>query len=160
MKRFSCVFLSILLLLLLLSGCGSSGAATDSLKKEEVSVMESTTASKPQAEMDYGYTYNDSLSAPMEKVEMEDAATEAGNGGNPTLSNAKLIYSADISLQTTEFDAAVSKLETLVTGLGGYFERSSVDNYSNYRYGSYTVRVPAEAFHSFCSQVGALCKVN
>jgi hypothetical protein len=48
----------------------------------------------------------------------------------------------------------------LVSTLGGYFESSSVNNYSRYRSGSYTVRVPADKFEEFCSQVGQLCQVN
>lgn len=74
--------------------------------------------------------------------------------------DAKIIYTADISMETTEFDSTVTSLKQLVAETGGYFENSSVDNYSTYRCGSYTVRIPSERYREFCDQVGAICHVT
>ena len=44
---------------------------------------------------------------------------------------------------------------------GGYFESKSLSNRSSgYRYGEFTVRVPAAEYEHFCEQVGSLCHVT
>jgi hypothetical protein len=78
--------------------------------------------------------------------------------------NVKLIYTAYINLQTTEFEKAELQLVELVTASEGYFEASYVDRGSyyaeeSYRYGSYTIRVPAEKYEAFLSAVGENCHV-
>lgn len=74
--------------------------------------------------------------------------------------NIKMIYTADISMESTQFDAAVEQLEALVAEKRGWMERSSFDNNSrNYRRAYFTVRVPAEQFDSFCASVGNLCNI-
>ena len=74
--------------------------------------------------------------------------------------DAKIIYTAELSMETTEFDNTVASLKQLVTDSNGYFESSSVDNYSTYRYGRYTVRIPSDSYRKFCDQVGAICHVT
>lgn len=76
------------------------------------------------------------------------------------MENTRLIYTAEIELETTEFDSAVSGLSDLTNAMGGYFQESHVNNYGSYRSGAYTVRVPAEQFDEFCSAVGRLCQLN
>ena len=66
-------------------------------------------------------------------------------------------------MESTEYDAAVEKLEELVSELEGWFESSYQDNgnsYNNYRSANYTIRVPAKNFSGFCDNVGALCKIR
>ena len=72
--------------------------------------------------------------------------------------NVKLIYTANMSIQTLDFDEAVKGLNELVDQFGGYFESISTDNGGyyddeNYRYGSYTVRVPSEKYQKFINSV-------
>ena len=71
------------------------------------------------------------------------------------------VYTASIELQTLEFDKAAQDIAALVESMGGYFEQKNFSNYSSgYRHASYTVRVPAEKFTDFCTQVGTLCHVT
>lgn len=68
--------------------------------------------------------------------------------------NVKLIYRADVSLQTTEFDESVAALQELVKKCGGYFESTEISNGSYYSEGSYksgyyVVRVPQERYREF-----------
>lgn len=75
--------------------------------------------------------------------------------------NAKLIREADLSIQTTEFEQAVTKLEEMVVGFGGYFQNASLDggsyrNVNATRSGDYTIRIPAEQYEVFLSQTGEL----
>lgn len=158
-KRALTLMLMAGLLLSLLCGCGASSADT------AAAVSTSTNAASDSG---YGYSYD------MEVAEVESAASgqllpetelDSGfavsrNSGNAALQDAKLIYSADIGLETTAFDSTVSQLTELVTRLGGYFEYSNIDNYGRYRSGYYTVRVPAEAFDELCLQAGELCQLN
>ncbi len=78
--------------------------------------------------------------------------------------NVKLIYIANISVQTTNFQETYDNLLKLVEENGAYFESSSVDNGSYYSdgvrtYGYYTIRVPAENYGNFVNAVGGCCHV-
>ena len=138
------------LLAALLCGCGAASKSADSAYMTEPS----TPGSKGEAaswdggyveEMEYGW--NDSY------------AESLSTGYSPEM-NVKIIRRAEIDLESTEFDDAAAGLNAAVAEAGGYFERSELNNYSRYRQGYYTVRVPAERFESFCAAVGALCQVN
>ena len=60
-----------------------------------------------------------------------------------------------------DLDQAAQDIASLVESMGGYFEQKNFSNYSSsYRHASYTVRVPAEQFTDFCTQVGTLCHVT
>ncbi len=90
----------------------------------------------------------------------EEGQTENGAGTDSRLQNAKLILTASMEVETTEFDSCAASLEDLVDSLGGYLEYASVSNYGGgYRNANYTVRVPAKQFHAFREQVGQLCHV-
>ena len=168
MKKKLAILLTVLLLASLLAGCGSSArnsAAADTAAVASTPMAASEGQAAGGSSMwsmangaEYDYPADNSAPAP------EPAAAPASGELQPLAGNvpenAKLIYTADINLQTTEFDEATAGLSQLVSTLGGYFENSSVNNFSSYRYGSYTVRVPAKNFDAFCSQVGQLCQMT
>lgn len=159
--RCAGIIMSLMLIAALLAGCGasSSNMAMDSAASTPASNYIKSESSESYISGSYdtpGYGYDINASA-------QEAHT--GNGSVPSApsdpyAGAKLIYTASLSLQTTEFDASASALAQLVADMGGYFENSSVDNYGSYRYGSYTVRIPAESFESFCTAAGSLCQLN
>ena len=95
---------------------------------------------------------------------MEDSAAEnPGSSLDSTAfsgTDAKIIYTANMNMETTEFDATVASIKQLVAETDGYFESSSVNNRSSYRYGTYTVRIPSERYRDFCDQVSAVCHVT
>lgn len=160
MKKTLSILLSALLLLTLLCGCGgSSKSAYDA----------ATPAYAPRDEMGKSYASGGAgwtADASMDMAEGEEARGEYANGpaavrtGSNLPANVKLIYRASIEMESTEFDSALQGLNELVERMGGYFETSELNNYSNYRHGSYTVRLPAENFDAFCGAVGELCQVN
>ncbi len=152
-KRFS-MLLAALLLLALLSGCGSSAYGKTSTPAAAPS-MASSGAKNDSA----GWTADVYTGEIAEASKSASPAVQQQSGsGLPA--NVKLIYRANIDMESTEFDAALQGLNELVARLGGYFENSELNNYARYRYGSYVVRVPAENFEAFCSAVGELCQVN
>lgn len=156
---------SILLIACLLAGCGASSmkyAAYDTAASE--SYIE-----EPQA-------------APMtEEAVMEDFAeteiltTDTLTSGTPAVDQVqpniaqKIIYSADLRIQTTEFDAAARALEQAVASFGGFVENSDVYGNVNYnndgtttivdRSAYYILRIPAASFEAFLQQADGLGNV-
>lgn len=144
MKKKTAFCISALLILsLALTGCGS------------VSSDSATLETSSWASEQYGY--NTAVSDAEESYAASDSDSDTGSDG--ALAEAKLIYTADMELQTTEFDSAAQAFAELVDEMGGYFEQSSVNNYSNYRSGNYIVRLPNENFDSFCESVGGICQL-
>lgn len=156
MKKTLSIILTMLLALSLFAGCAAkSGAADMAAPMAPAPETSTNTADK------FDGMYDMPADEPMEKPEMEETVTESTSGAFQTkYPNAKLIYTADIEMETTKFDAAVESLDKLVEELGGYYEQRNVNNYSSYRDASYVVRIPAENFNSFCERTGESCKVN
>ncbi len=61
--------------------------------------------------------------------------TAPARGGD--INPDKIIYSADATLETTDFDTAVEKLGALIEQYGGFIESSSVRGVNIYNRGSY-----------------------
>ncbi len=155
-----------LLLLIGLAACGGSG-------KSSMSYNSSSAASKPayagsgsymvESEMAYDEGWYDSVEAPMESAaKAEEGRTSESSALNKP--NTKLIYTANLEVQTTDFDETVDAITRLVDAHGGYFESSSIYNggyYGDQGYysGSYTVRVPSENYRAFMDAVGGSCYI-
>lgn len=152
MKRFSALILSALLLLTLLVGCGAKSAATDSVSTSTVS------ESYPKSDMNYGFSYD----AAGGDVYYEESRNDSSLAGGTTIdADAKMVYRATIEVETQDYTTSETAITELVKSCGGYFENKSLRNRSSgYRYGEFTVRVPAEEYEHFCNQVGSLCHVT
>ena len=75
--------------------------------------------------------------------------------------DAKIIYTANMDLETTEFDKAVNDIAAAVERFNGYFENSSQNGYNtDYRYANYTVKVPKNDFNNFLNCIGETCAVT
>lgn len=151
MKKFLALTLALIMALALV-GCGASAPKTEAY-------MDMTTSDG--AAMDMGFNAG---GAPMEDFK-EEAEFESGTfeeypstTDNDKLKDVKMVYTANMDLQTLAFDEADADISALVEEMGGYFEQRSISNRSSgYRFAEYTVRVPAEKFNDFCSQMGDLC---
>lgn len=151
MKKFLALTLALIMALALV-GCGASAP------KFEASMDMMTS---DDAAMDMGFNAG---GAPMEnykeEAEFENGAFEeyTSTTADSNLKDAKMVYTANMDLQTLSFDKADADISALVEEMGGYFEQRSISNRSSgYRFAEYTVRVPAEKFNDFCSQMGTLC---
>ena len=146
MKKRVLVCLSVwMAAALLLGGCGSAAGNSTASMVADMAAGETVETARGDSFSTSGGT------APQ--------ATVQESGGQNQ--EAKRIYTADVNLETQAFDEAVSGLTALVEQCGGWFQDSSVGDYgSGYRHGSYTVRVPAENFQTFLTQVGELCHVT
>ena len=137
MKKKLLAWAMILLLTVgLLSGCGGSGKASDSAAQTAPSEAWDMAASEETAAYD-GSAAMDMPSAPQE--------------------GAKIIYTAELDLETTGFDEAVKTIADLTAELGGYYESSSISNGGSYRSARYAVRVPAENYRAFLDRAGSAC---
>ena len=151
MKKFLALTLALIMALALV-GCGASAPKTEASMDMFVS---------DDAAMDMGFNAG---GAPMEDFK-EEAEFESGTfeeypstTDNDKLKDVKMVYTANMDLQTLAFDEADADISALVEEMGGYFEQRSISNRSSgYRFAEYTVRVPAEKFSDFCSQMGDLC---
>ena len=114
---------------------------------------------------------------------MEAPEPGAGNGGGLSgsgenrgksdssasdLDYSKIIYSADASIETTDFDATLEKLRTLIGENDGFIESSSVSG-KNYYYSArgtfygrsaqYTIRIPSARFSELMGSLSLLGNV-
>ena len=148
------ILLAALLALTIFTGCAAS---TNSMAAD----------SAPQTP---GASYNSKSEAAAAEMPMEEpaeaeefaydtvATTEAGGGAAETPEpddsvadyTAKIIYTASVSIETTEFDKAVAALENQVQKIGGFVESSNVTGDTQYNSdGTTTVRIPCDHFESF-----------
>lgn len=93
----------------------------------------------------------------------EEKMTDAESG--QVWSNRKLIRNVDLDVETKEYDAAISILETRIQELGGYIENmdsyngSSYSGYRSLRYANLTIRIPQENLNLFLNEVSDICNV-
>lgn len=84
--------------------------------------------------------------------------------GNLNTDNMKLIYRADVQVQTLDFDQTVADLNGLVAHYAGYFESAYVDNGSyysggSYMKGNYVVRIPSKNYQDFINEFGNVAHI-
>ena len=89
---------------------------------------------------DSGYGYSDSETA----APTSDTAESSGT---------KIIRTADLDIQSTEYDEAVNIINALVEEFGGYFESRALSDGSGYRYANLTIRIPAENYDQFLEKL-------
>ena len=143
MKRRLFALTLALLLVLSLAACGGSKSAE-------------FTAEAPSASADMAYPMEPGMAEEM-GFDFSSTASSGTNGGAAYPAGQKLIRTAQMNLETTDFEKAVQGLTDLTEQMGGYFESSSVGKRSNGRWADYTVRVPAAKYQAFLDQAGELC---
>lgn len=77
--------------------------------------------------------------------------------------NSKIIKTANVELETKDFDKTTSSILKSVEEKGGYVQnsKSSVNNDdNNSRFANYTIKIPKDYFDAFLSNVGNLGKVT
>lgn len=147
---------ALLLAVCILTGCGAStggNAMTDSAPQENMSM------GGAYDKGDYNYGWSDDV-----VTEEAPSAPESGLTGsdvsNTLPDNSKMIYTADVTLETREFDEANAAIAALVSSVGGYFERNELNQGGTYRSVYCTIRVPASRFAEFLDQAGAVAHMT
>ena len=148
MKKILCLALA-LLMLLGFSACGSSYSGNYAVQS----------APAEYAAGSYDYAAEEPAAMP----EPEEAAfggfsgseSEKGESQAPEVDPSKIIYSADVNIETTKFDESVAALDKMIEEAGGWVESSSISGnnyyqsshgYASRRVASYTLRIPSEKF--------------
>lgn len=155
--------ISILLALLMvfsLCACGSSSRATESVNSMAYEAAEDEAAEVFIEEsgfgMDSGAVVTDSDDSTADSTDSVDVNPE------------KIIYSADATVETTDFETTVTAVNELVAAHGGFVESSSVNGanygsiargYSYLRSASFTIRIPSADFSTVMNGLSALGNV-
>ena len=164
------ILLAALLVLIFLSSCAAgkntsmTPAATDFAYAEDDSYTRDTPAEAPQAAAPMANEYKAESGGAMGEMNFDAAAEEASTedySEEVSVSDftEKIIYSANVSIETTDFDASVSGLEQKIRSLGGFVENSNVSGDTRWnkdgttsvvnRWAYYTFRIPAEKVEYF-----------
>ena len=133
MKRRGLCLVLALLLLLSLAACGAASSGADST--------------------------GDAAASAENGVAMDAATSESTADFSGVRENAKLILSADLTLETQDYDATCASLEQMTAEAGGYIQSSGNSGETGSRMANYTLRVPQEQFEKFFAQIGEACHV-
>ena len=119
-------------------------------------------AEEPMAETSMAYDSVNGLS-PAGALQTAGAAESA-----PAQKPDKIIYSANVQVETTDFDQSLARLNEMVEEYGGWVESSSL-NGSNYvdqsrgavsrRSANYTLRIPSDRFQELMGSLSDLGNV-
>ena len=156
-----------LFLLLALCACGGEAPREDAAEQKSVAYSRSEAdAAMPEEALAY------ESPAEMNAVyglSPTAAPTAAGSAAQaPAQRPDKIIYSANVQVETVAFDESLGKLDQLVEEYGGWIQSSSL-NGSNYadssrgrvsrRSASYTLRIPSERFQDLMGSLTELGNV-
>lgn len=145
-KKALLIIVSVLLILSLIAGCSSQKSS------ENVS-----DGALPQTQSpDFGGPSRDQ--AAEEKGEI--APSEPNTVPSP-LEPKKVITTIQMVFETTEFDKTANNLDIIINKYKAYVENSNISNNSyynnkNYRFGSYTIRVPKTSVDNFKSDLSGI----
>lgn len=146
---------------LLLCSCGGSS--------KDYAFTSNETVAGAAADQDYGW-YDDGMMYEEAEVEVPDevvasvespaAPSSKGDSGSDYESQRKIIKNGNLTVETLEYDKFLKELEASVTTFNGYIEYSSTSGRDGYRSANYTIRVPAEKYDAFITEVGNLGTVT
>ncbi len=170
-KRTLALLLACLMLTALLTGCGAkNNSSAGSYAVEEAhAYAPAYAADYDEAPAAYEEVYDGDEyywdaayeSSPMAAVPdpLPPTSSDTGGSSDTAQNSIKLIYTADLSMETLSFDEAVAGLTKLTAECGGYFESSSVSDQGYYRWANYTIRIPAAQYRSFLDRAGETCHI-
>ena len=147
MKKYLSLLLSLALLAVLLTGCGSAGKSA---------------ASYDSGMVEYAVS-DEAAMAPADGAAMKNTAADTGSTQLPQ--NRKWIVTVNLTAETDDLDALRSALDEKIAALNGYVEDQSVYNGSiydsgrRYRSANLTVRIPADSIDAFLQDVGGLANI-
>lgn len=162
MKKKLSILLA-LVMLLSLAACGSSSSQnTEAAAIRESPAEAAYDSYETSADYDYGgFAMN--AAAPETA-----AAPEGESDALPEVDPDKIIYSADATVETTDFEGTLAGVAKLVEQYKGWIESSSVNGANYYsksrdiprsRSASYTVRIPSTSFSDVMGSLSTLGNV-
>lgn len=153
------LILAMICMSLSLCGCGSS----DSASKEASYDRQAAEEAYYDGESSFSSGYDGDYAAEDYAAEEAEAPVNADNTSSGGITEeiadygSKIIRNASLSLDVKSLEAFTDDLKKTVKEYGGYVESMDVNSYdseySESRYGYYTVRIPAERLDDFLSIV-------
>ena len=170
-KTFSLIL--ALMLLFSLAGCG---AAKSAAYRPEPAPAYSTSYAAGDSAYETA-SPAEAPAAPMEEAAPGGLANTAhgDSGSDPQAAPSageivvdKIIYSANVTVETTDFDGSLRNLEALIAQHGGFVESSSISGnnyyrssrgYTSQRSAEYRIRIPSGSFSTVMNSLSTLGNV-
>lgn len=153
----------LLALLLVFSLCACGASSTGSTNSSKAISQDAAPAEAPMA------VYTNEEESGFGGLAVSDTVAGSSTGSDvPESDPSKIIYSADATVETTDFDGSISKLLALVEQYEGWIESSSMNgaNYysisrgnSSNRSASYTLRIPSDKFELLMNSLSEIGNV-
>ena len=92
-------------------------------------------------------------------------ATASGLSDNAALTDRKVIFTASLEIETTNYAKSIQVLENMIVDYEGYIQSSHVETGTSYwsssqlRTATYTIRVPADSLDDFINKSGDIGNV-
>ena len=153
--------LSLLLAVLMTLSFCACGTSSDFKTESAADYSYAEPAAAPAAGMMMAEEYGSGANGLAASDAMPDTPSADSSDINPD----KIIYSADTTIETTEFDETIAGLNELIAQYDGWIESSSVNGANYYsksrgsasnRSASYTVRIPSENFQTLMNSLSTL----
>lgn len=149
------IILAVFVLTAVLSGCGAkSGYAVEAEKADYYYESPAYAPEVPASDNSWSYDSPDMMT--------EELLIGAADSVNTAFD--KIIYTADASLETLEFEQSIDDLYEMINVFGGFIESSSVtgtgiesSSYYSYRSAYFCIRVPRE---NYAGLTGSLSKIG
>lgn len=133
---------------------GAANSSAASVASDSFAVQHAALDSVPEA-------VNYSLEADDRSLETEYSGTGSTEAAAPAVDSAKIIYTANLTLESKDYEAARSALDSALAEAGGYLESSSeYSSTGSSRSVSLTYRVPQANYQSFLDAVAAAGNVT
>lgn len=167
--------MAVLLCISALTGCSSTSSSDSYYGTDSVTSTSSWTSGTNSVAGGMSNAYKSSSdeydsSYEYESAENNDSKVETDTS-DKNIKSEKLVYTADIEIETTEFDDSVKRIDEMSSWYGciiqnkQYYDSSDLmygsDYWSNgYRTYSVVLRVPSESFTSFLDATGSIGHVT
>ena len=127
---------------ILFTGCGAASTASNNYSSGE--------AAAESAAYDYDGGYEDMAAGTIDAGQFENGLT-AGEGAEELNQNRKIVYTADVSMETETYEETVEAIRKALSEAGGYIESTSQSGSSEEgnRYCDLTCKIPAEKYQDF-----------
>ena len=133
---------------------GAANSSAASMTSDSFAVQHAALDSAPEV-------VNYSLETDDRSLEAEYSGTGSTEAAAPAVDSAKIIYTANLTLESKDYEAARSALDSALAEAGGYLESSSeYSSTGSSRSVNLTYRVPQANYQSFLEAVAAAGNVT
>ncbi|MFF2094364.1 DUF4349 domain-containing protein [Paenibacillus sp. NPDC058174] len=163
LNRLHLVLLAIIMVAAVISGCSSSSkdsntASSQALSRNEKAMVQQETPAE-DGEVSGLKKFSGAESAASSEMGETSGSIGnigVGNSGGQEAFNQKLIYKANLSMEVSAYEEAVTQLRTAIHQSGGYILQFQDGQYHNEKGSTYTIKVPSSAFMSFIDRLDGI----